>query len=183
MARDSPTETYTALKVAVDNWRWAGVPIYLRTGKRLAARSTEVTIQFRKAPLSLFRSASVMLPRANRLVMHIQPEESIVLEFAAKVPGPAVSVAPVAMRFCYRDYFGRESRTGYEKLLYDAMIGDASLFKRGDMIEAGWGIVEPVLKAWEQGAGRLESYPAGSDGPEAAHDLLRRDGREWRPLA
>jgi glucose-6-phosphate 1-dehydrogenase len=182
VAPDSPTETYVAVKLAVDNWRWAGVPFYLRTGKRLAARSTEVAIQFRMAPLTLFRNASVTLPQANRLVMHIQPEESIRLEFEAKVPGPVVTVQPVAMRFCYRDYFGRETHSGYETLLYDAMIGDASLFKSGDMIEAGWKVIEPVLTAWAQGAGELHSYPAGSDGPEAAQELLRRDGREWRPL-
>ncbi len=176
---DSSTETYVAMKLAVDNWRWAGVPFYLRTGKRLAARKTEVVVQFRKAPLTLFRHASVTLPSANRLRIRIQPEESISLEFAAKVPGPAVTVRPVEMRFCYRDYFGRESRTGYETLLYDAMVGDASLFKSGSMIEAGWSIVEPVLKAWEHPLAPLSFYPAGSEGPEAANELLRRDGYDW----
>ncbi len=183
VAPDSQTETYVAMKLAVDNWRWAGVPFYLRTGKRLSARRTEVAIQFRKAPLTLFRTASVTLPQANRLVIHIQPEESISLEFAAKAPGPEVTVSPVAMRFCYRDFFGFKNRTGYETLLYDAMMGDASLFKRGDMIEAGWSIIDPVLKAWEQGTGELHAYPAGTDGPDAAQELLRRDGHEWRPLA
>ncbi len=183
VAPDSQTETYVAMKLAVDNWRWAGVPFYLRTGKRLSARRTEVAIQFRKAPLTLFRTASVTLPQANRLVIHIQPEESISLEFAAKAPGPEVTVSPVAMRFCYRDFFGFKNRTGYETLLYDAMMGDASLFKRGDMIEAGWGIIDPVLKAWEQGAGDLHPYAAGTDGPDAARELLSRDGHEWRPLA
>jgi glucose-6-phosphate 1-dehydrogenase len=180
---DSRTETYVAMKLAVDNWRWVGVPFYLRTGKRLAQRRTEVAIQFRKAPLTLFRTSSITLPQANRLVIHIQPEESISLEFAAKVPGPEVTVAPVAMRFCHRDFFGYQRRTGYETLLFDAMIGDASLFKRGDMIETGWNIIDPVLKAWEQGAGDLHFYPAGTDGPEAARELLRPDGQEWRPLA
>ena len=183
VAPDSRTETYVAMKLAVDNWRWAGVPFYLRTGKRLSARGTEVAIQFRKAPLTLFRTASVTLPQANRLVIHIQPEESISLEFAAKAPGPEVTVSPVAMRFCYRDFFGFKNRTGYETLLYDAMVGDVSLFKRGDMIEAGWSIIDPVLKAWEQGTGELHPYPAGTDGPDAAQELLRRDGHEWRPLA
>ncbi len=179
---DSVTETYVAMKLAVDNWRWAGVPFYLRTGKRLAARRTEVVVQFRKAPLTLFRNASVTLPSANRLWIHIQPEESISLEFAVKVPGPAVTVRPVEMRFCYRDYFGRENRTGYETLLYDAMVGDASLFKRGDMMEAGWTVVEPVLKAWTHPLAGLSFYPAGSQGPLAADELLRRDGYEGAPL-
>ncbi len=182
VAPDSVTETYVAMKLAVDNWRWAGVPFYLRTGKRLAARKTEVVIQFRKAPLTLFRSASVALPSANRLCIHIQPEESISLEFAAKAPGPTVTVRPVEMRFCYRDYFGRENRTGYETLLYDAMTGDASLFKRGDTIEAGWAVVEPVLRAWEHPLAGLSFYPAGADGPEAADELVRRDGYEWTRL-
>ncbi len=182
IAPDSRTETYVAMKLSVDNWRWAGVPFYLRTGKRLARRRTEVAIQFRKPPLTLFRNASLKLPQANRLVVEIQPEESIALEFEAKVPGPSVTVQPVAMRFCYRDYFGRKARTGYETLLYDAMIGDASLFKRGDVIEASWGVIEPVLKAWEQSSADLSFYDAGSDGPEAASEMVRRDGREWRPL-
>jgi glucose-6-phosphate 1-dehydrogenase len=182
VAPDTQTETYVAMKLAVDNWRWVGVPFYLRTGKRLAARGTEVAIQFRQAPLTLFQTASVTLPQANRLVIRIQPEESISLEFAAKVPGPEVTVAPVAMRFCHRDFFGFKNRTGYETLLFDAMIGDASLFKRGDMIESSWNIIDPVLQAWEQGAGDLHFYPAGTDGPDAAHELLRRDGREWRTL-
>jgi len=182
VAPDSETETYVAMKLAIDNWRWAGVPFYIRTGKRLAARNTEVVIQFHKAPLTLFRTASVTLPSANRLHIHIQPEENISLQFAAKVPGPTVTVLPVEMRFCYRDYFGRENRTGYETLLYDAMIGDASLFKRGEMIEAGWSVVEPLLQAWEHPLNPLCFYPAGSAGPEAANQLLRRDGYEWMPL-
>jgi glucose-6-phosphate 1-dehydrogenase len=182
VAPESVTETYVALKLAVDNWRWAGVPFYLRTGKRLAERTTEVVVQFRKAPLTLFRNASVTLPSANRLWIHIQPEESISLEFAAKVPGPAVTVRPVEMRFSYRDYFGRENRTGYETLLYDAMIGDASLFKRGDMIEAGWAVVDPVLQAWAHPLAALRFYPAGSEGPPAADELLQRDGYQWAPL-
>ena len=183
MAPGSTTETYVAMKLAVDNWRWAGVPFYLRTGKRLAVRRTELVVQFRKAPLTLFRTASVTLPSANRLRILIQPEEKISLEFAAKVPGPHMTVQPVEMRFCYRDYFGRENRTGYETLLYDAMTGDSSLFKRGDMIEAGWSIVEPLLKDWEHPLSGLSHYPAGSEGPAEAAEFLRRDNREWTPLA
>ncbi len=182
VAPNSRTETYAAVKLAIDNWRWAGVPFYIRTGKRLAARNTEVVIQFRKAPLTLFRTASVTLPSANRLHIHVQPKESIALQFAAKVPGPKVTVRPVEMQFCYQDYFGREHRTGYETLLYDAMAGDASLFQRADMIEAGWSVVEPLLGAWEDPAAPLAFYAAGSEGPEAAAQLLRCDGYEWMPI-
>jgi len=182
VAPGSVTETYVALKLAIDNWRWAGVPFYLRTGKRLAARKTEVAIQFRQAPLTLFRNAAITLPEANRLVVRIQPEESISLDFAAKVPGHRVTVSPVAMRFCYRDYFGLTGRTGYETLLYDAMMGDASLFKRGDMIEASWAVIEPVLQAWRENPDGLGFYPAGSEGPAAADELMRQDGHQWRPL-
>jgi glucose-6-phosphate 1-dehydrogenase len=180
VAPSSSTETFVALELAVDNWRWAGVPFYLRTGKRMTRRRTEVIIQFRQAPLRLFRRASVAV--SDRLVMSIQPDESISLEFAAKVPGPNVIVQPVAMRFCYRDYFGLEHHTGYETLLYDAMTGDASLFRRADIIETGWAIVDPVLSAWEHSPAPPELYEAGSEGPRAGFDLLRQSGRAWRPL-
>jgi glucose-6-phosphate 1-dehydrogenase len=177
---DSRTETFVALELAIDNWRWAGVPFFLRTGKHLPRRRTEVIIQFRQAPLRLFTRASVAV--SDRLVMSIQPEESISLEFSAKVPGPVVTVQPVAMRFCYQDYFGLEHHTGYETLLYDAMTGDSSLFKRADIIEAGWAIVDPVIEAWRTAADGPEPYTAGSDGPRSARALLERSGREWRPL-
>jgi glucose-6-phosphate 1-dehydrogenase len=182
VAQDSQTETYVALKLAVDSWRWAGVPFYLRTGKRLAVRRTTVVIQFRKVPLSLFRSSSHVMPEANRLVINVQPEERIDIEFAAKVPGPEITPSQVAMRFSYGEYFGAEPKTGYETLLYDAMIGDASLFKRGDVIEGGWAIVDPIIDGWSHGKCPLHSYAAGSGGPQEADELLRRDGREWRPL-
>ncbi|MDP1572366.1 MAG: glucose-6-phosphate dehydrogenase [Vicinamibacterales bacterium] len=178
----SGTETYAALTLAVDNWRWAGVPFYLRTGKRLAAKRTEVVIQFRRAPLALFRQSDVAAPSANQLVLSIQPEESISLEFAAKVPGPEVTTAPVRMRFCYEEHFKIGGRTGYETLLYDAMTGDRSLFKRADVIEAGWALVDPMLQAWEANACSLVTYPAGTDGPAEADALLGRDGRRWRPV-
>lgn len=177
----SATETYAAFRLSVDNWRWAGVPFYLRTGKRLAAKRTEVVIRFRQAPLSLFRTVSVDLPGANRLVLSIQPTESIVLELAAKVPGPEVTASPVEMRFCYQDFFGVDRRTGYETLLYDAMTGDRSLFKRADVIEAGWTIVDPILRAWEDNACDLLHYPAGSEGPEEAHRLVQGDDG-WRRI-
>jgi glucose-6-phosphate 1-dehydrogenase len=184
VAPDSTTETYVAVKLKIDNWRWAGVPFYLRSGKRLTRRRTEIAVQFRNPPLSLFRKGALSMPEANRILIEIQPEESIVLEFEAKVPGPMVRIDPVAMSFAYRDYFGRALHTGYETLLYDAMIGDSSLFKRADIIDAGWCIVQPLLDAWAEGGGHgLCFYPAGSEGPVEADELLRREGREWRPLA
>jgi glucose-6-phosphate 1-dehydrogenase len=176
---DSQTETYAALKLAVDNWRWAAVPFFLRTGKRLRKRNTEIVIQFRNPPLALFRRSSASLPHPNRLVIAIQPQESISLEFEAKVPGPVIETRGVDMQFEYRDYFGVENRTGYETLLYDAMIGDSSLFKRADMIEAGWALIQPVLDAW---GGELYHYAAGSDGPAAA-DTLIGTHRHWRSLS
>jgi glucose-6-phosphate 1-dehydrogenase len=180
---DSETETYVAIKMNVDTWRWAGIPFYLRTGKRLRKRNTEVVIQFRDPPLALFRRSGASLPQANSLVVGIQPQENICLEFQAKRPGPRIESSPAAMYFDYRLYFGAENRTGYETLLYDAMIGDSSLFKRADLIEAGWAIVQPILDAWTAGrGGPLHLYPAGSDGPAAADELIQRDGRSWRPL-
>jgi glucose-6-phosphate 1-dehydrogenase len=180
---NSQTETYVALKFMVDTWRWAGVPFYLRTGKRLRKRYTEIAIRFRNPPLTLFRRSGATLPQPNHLVIAIQPEENICLEFEGKVPGPVLETKHVNMRFDYRDYFGVANRTGYETLLYDAMIGDASLFKRADMIEAGWAIVQPILNAWGSNrGGKLQNYAAGSDGPEDADKLLRHDRRAWRPL-
>jgi len=179
----SQTETYVALKVLVDNWRWAGVPFYIRTGKRLPKRKTEIAIQFRNPPLTLFRKSRTTLPQPNRLIISVQPEESIFLEFDAKVPGPLVTTQQVDMTFSYADYFGVETRTGYETLLYDAMVGDSSLFKRSDMIEDGWALVQPVLDAWGNGNARdLHFYAAGDDGPDAADTMMEQDRRAWRPL-
>jgi len=181
---DSNTETYVAMKLTIDNWRWAGVPFYIRTGKRLAKRKSEIVIQFRKAPLALFRKSAATLPTANRLVMRIQPAESISMQFEAKVPGPMVETRPVEMLFCYEDYFGRANRTGYETLLYDAMVGDSSLFKRADMIELGWAIIQPLLDQWGQGKYRnWHLYEGGSEGPAEADQLIERDGRHWLPIA
>ncbi|MGE3273986.1 MAG: glucose-6-phosphate dehydrogenase [Vicinamibacterales bacterium] len=182
VAGGSTTETYVALQLAVDNWRWAGVPFYLRTGKRLAVRKTEVVIQFRQAPLRLFERASAEPPVPNRLLLSISPEESISLRFGAKVPGEVMATRPVKMRFCYDDYFGTPKKTGYETLLYDALIGDASLFKRADVIEAGWSIVDPILKAWEGSGAGLAAYAPGTAGPSEADALLADDGRRWRAL-
>jgi glucose-6-phosphate 1-dehydrogenase len=180
IAPESDTETYIALRLIVDNLRWAGVPFYLRTGKRLATRRTEILIEFRRGPLSLFQIRST--PPGNRVIMHLQPDEGIGLEIAAKSPGPAMVISPVTMGFSYRDYFGQENRTGYETLLYDAIIGDASLFRRADVVEAGWKIVDPLLSDTDDVRGPLYFYRAGSEGPRAAQDLLHREQREWRPL-
>ena len=178
---DSPTETFVALKLAIDNWRWADVPFYIRTGKRLAKRVTEVAIQFRRAPFVLFRETAVGPLTPNLLVMHIQPDEGISLRFGAKVPGPIMNLGAVNMDFRYNDYFGSEPSTGYERLLYDCMIGDATLFQRADMVEAGWSVVQPVLDVWTALPPRnFPNYPAGSWGPKEADDLMARDQRQWR---
>jgi glucose-6-phosphate 1-dehydrogenase len=177
----SNVETFIALKLQLDSWRWADVPFYLRTGKRLAKRATEIVIQFRRAPLVLFRETPVDKLTPNLLVIHIQPDEGISLSFGAKVPGAHVKLGDVKMEFKYADYFGTEPSTGYERLLYDCMIGDATLFQRADMVEAGWCVVEPVLDVWKALPPRnFPNYSAGSWGPKEADDLMKRDGRKWR---
>jgi len=178
---ESRTETFVAMKLAIDNWRWAGVPFYLRTGKRLPAQNTHIVIQFRQAPFVLFRETSVETLMPNQLVLHIQPEEGISLRFAAKVPGPAMQLGGVDMNFEYADYFGQQPSTGYERLLHDCMIGDQTLFQRADMVEAGWCVVSPVLDVWKALPPRnFPNYAAGSWGPKDADELLERDGRQWR---
>ncbi len=178
---DSITPTFAAMKLFIDNWRWAGVPFYIRTGKRMATRISEITIQFRQAPFVLFRDTPVEQLPANLLVIQIQPDEGIWLRFGAKVPGPSVNIGGVQMNFQYSDYFGTSPSTGYETLLYDCMVGDSTLFQRADMVEAGWSVVQPVLDAWEKAPpGEFPNYPAGSWGPRAADELLERDGRHWR---
>ncbi|MDE2143330.1 MAG: glucose-6-phosphate dehydrogenase, partial [Elusimicrobia bacterium] len=184
VAPDSITETYAALKLSLDTWRWAGVPFYLRTGKRLAARSSEIVIQFRAAPVSLFRGAGVTGIAANQLVIRIQPHEGIALSFGAKIPGPTVQLGTVDMDFKYQDYFGAAPSTGYERLLYEAMLGDQTLFQRADMVETAWGVVQPLLDAWRAApGGGFPNYAGGSWGPDAAEQLLERDGRKWRECA
>ena len=178
----STTETYVAFKLAIDNWRWAGVPFYLRTGKRLRRKRSEVVIEFKQPPLALFRQASLAPPQPNQLRIAIQPEETITLRLSAKVPGPEVTASTVEMRFNYEDYFGLEQQTGYETLLYDAMTADRSLFKRADIIERGWSIVDEILQGWSSGACPLAQYAAGSSGPEEADAMVARDGRAWRAL-
>jgi glucose-6-phosphate 1-dehydrogenase len=179
---ESRTETFVALKINIDNWRWVGVPFYLRTGKRLAKRHTEITIQFKKTPFDLFRKVPVK-KHSNQLVIQIQPVEGISLSFGAKIPGPILRVGSVDMSFEYSKYFGTEAYTGYEVLLYDCMIGDATLFQRADMVEAGWSIVDPVLDVWTAlPPRRFPNYAAGSWGPRESDELLERDGREWRTI-
>ena len=181
---DSTTETYVALKLMIDNWRWAGVPFYLRTGKALKSRRTEVAIKFKQAPFAMFRDTPVERLAQNFLVISIQPDECIGLQFNAKVPGPAIAISGVGMTFKYQDYFDVAPSTGYETLIYDCMIGDAILFQRADGIEAGWRVVQPFLDAWQEaGAKGLAVYKAGSEGPEEADQLLARDGRRWRSIA
>ncbi|HLX14018.1 MAG TPA: glucose-6-phosphate dehydrogenase [Bradyrhizobium sp.] len=179
----STTETYAALKLAIDNWRWAGVPFYLRTGKALGLKRTEVAIKFKQAPFAMFANTPVESLAENYLVIGVEPTEGIALQFNTKVPGQSVRIDGVEMKFRYKDYFKAEPATGYETLIYDCMIGDNILFQRADGVEAGWQAVQPFLDAWKKaGAGGLESYKAGSDGPASAEELLRRDGRSWRRL-
>jgi glucose-6-phosphate 1-dehydrogenase len=177
----STTETYAALKLTIDNWRWAGVPFYLRTGKALATKRTEVAIKFKQAPFAMFRDTPVDRLSQNYLVISIEPTEGIMLQFNTKVPGPTISIDGVEMKFRYKDYFKAEPSTGYETLIYDCMIGDNILFQRADSVEAGWQAVQPFLDAWKKaGATGLETYKAGSEGPIGADELLTRDGRNWR---
>src|SRR5262249_18020089 len=180
----STTETYVALKLMIDNWRWAGVPFYVRTGKALRSRLTEVAINFKRAPFTMFRDTPVDRLTRNFLVLGIQPCECIDLQFNAKVPGPSIAIAGVGMTFDYKDYFEAAPSTGYETLIYDCMIGDATLFQRADAIEAGWRRGATFIDGWrEAGATDLASYKAGSEGPEQADQLLARDGQGWRPMA
>jgi glucose-6-phosphate 1-dehydrogenase len=179
----STTETYAALKLTIDNWRWAGVPFYLRTGKALGIKRTEIAIKFKQAPFAMFRDTPVDKLSQNFLVISTEPVEGIELQFNTKVPGPAIDIDGVEMKFRYKDYFKAEPSTGYETLIYDCMIGDNILFQRADSVEAGWRAVQPFLDAWHKsGARGLKIYDAGSEGPEEADDLLGRDGRSWRKL-
>ena len=184
VAPDSMTETYVALRLGIDNWRWAGVPFYLRTGKSLTRRTTEIAIQFKRVPFALFRDTPVDILPANVLALQIQPDEGISLQFGAKQPGPVINLGGVRMDFRYRDYFNTEPSTGYETLVYDCMIGDATLFQRADSVEAGWAVVQPVLDMWRSDKSvPIEFYTAGTAGPDAAEQLLWRSGRQWRPIA
>jgi glucose-6-phosphate 1-dehydrogenase len=182
VARDSRTETFAALELSVDSWRWADVPFYLRTGKRMPQRVSEIAIQFRRPPLQLFRKTPVEHLSRNVLVIRVQPEDGIILRFGAKVPGPTLRVENVAMDFRYKDYFGANPSTGYETLLYDCMKGDATLFQRADMAEIGWRIVQPLLDRWSTEEEPPPSYASGSWGPACADELLAKGGRKWRKI-
>jgi glucose-6-phosphate 1-dehydrogenase len=180
VAPDSTTETFVALKLLIDNWRWADVPFYLRTGKHLAARDTEIAIQFKRPPFVLFRKTSVDRLTTNRLVLHIQPDEGISLRFGAKNPGSVMRIGSVDMNFDYEEYFGKTPSTGYERLLHDCMLGDATLFQRADQVEAGWAVVEPIQEAWKiTPPPAFPNYAAGSWGPKEADELLGCDDQKW----
>jgi glucose-6-phosphate 1-dehydrogenase len=177
----STTETYLALRLSIDNWRFAGVPFYLRTGKRLPARVSEIAIQFNRPPLHLYQKAGAGEAEPNLLLVRIQPNEGISVQFQAKIPGGEVKLGTVTMAFNYADYFARTPETGYETLLEDCMTGDQTLFHRADMVTAGWRAVAPLLDVvGAQPDALLHEYPAGSWGPAAADELLARDGRSWR---
>jgi glucose-6-phosphate 1-dehydrogenase len=178
---DSNTETFAALKLSIDNWRWADVPFYVRTGKRLPEKHTSIVIQFKKAPFMLFRETGVERLTTNRIVIHIQPDEGITLHFGAKKPGPIVNMGAVDMDFNYVEHFGEHISTGYERLLFDCMTGDATLFQRADMVEASWKIVSPILDVWSAIPARaFPNHEAGTWGPDEADELLRKDGRKWK---
>ncbi|MFA5043299.1 MAG: glucose-6-phosphate dehydrogenase [Kiritimatiellia bacterium] len=182
VANDSTTETYAAVKLFVDNWRWAGVPFYLRSGKRLPKRLTEIAIQFRQAPLALFGSVMQGLD-PNLLVLRIQPDESISIKFSSKAPGQAINIRPVKMEFDYGTAFGMEPPEAYERLLLDGMLGDATLFTRADEVETAWSRIMPILEGWKAYPSKdFPNYEAGTWGPASADDFMARDGRNWRRL-
>ena len=176
----SRTETYVAMELQIDNWRWAGVPFYLRTGKRLPRRVTEIAIQFKQVPHLMFQSVGELDLSPNVLSMRIQPDEGIALKFAAKVPGPSMQLRPVRMDFLYGSSFGEAGPDAYERLLLDAMLGDPTLFARRDEVETAWALMQPILNAWEEYGQPVYPYESGTWGPAKADQLLRREGREWR---
>jgi glucose-6-phosphate 1-dehydrogenase len=180
---DSQTDTYAAVTFFIDNWRWAGVPIYIRSGKRMPKRVTDIAIQFHAPPLGLFTQETKSGPREarpNLLVLRIQPEEGISLRFLSKSPGSGMRVRPVSMDFNYGSSFGERSPTAYETLLLDAMNGDPTLYTRQDMVEASWQIVQPILDTWAHTKFDFPNYPAGSWGPKEADEMLARQGHVWR---
>jgi glucose-6-phosphate 1-dehydrogenase len=183
VAPDSATETYVALKLEINNWRWAGVPFYLRHGKRLPKRETEIAITFKRPPLTLFNQLATEAMTPNVLAMRIQPDEGTSLKFDAKVPGQGIQIQPVSMDFLYGASFTRQSADAYERLLLDVMLGDSTLFTRRDEVEAEWSIVTPILEAWHnETPGDFPNYEAGTWGPEAATDLLSREHCTWREV-
>ena len=184
VARDSNVETYVAMKLEIDNWRWAGVPFYLRTGKHMSDRMTEIAIRFKHAPFAPFENTNVDTLPPNWLVIRISPDEGISLQFEVKQPGQLIQLAAVRMDFNYADWFPKEPNVGYETLLYDVMNGDATLFQRADMVESTWRVVQPVLDAWAAEKAVFPNYESGTDGPKDADELIARDGnRQWRPVS
>ncbi len=179
---ESQTETYAAMKLSIENWRWAGVPFYIRAAKRLERRVTEVVITFKQPPLHLFKSSGQGAEQLepNVLTLRIQPDDGIKLRFGAKIPGPTTNIAEVEMNFSYAESFGKSSANGYERLLLDAMLGDGTLFAEREGVETTWALMTPILEAWKQQKKDFPNYAAGSWGPQESHDLLERDGREWR---
>ena len=183
VAPDSVTETFVAMKLSIDTWRWSGVPFYLRTGKHMGRRTTEIAIRFKSAPMAPFRGTGMDAFGPDWLVLQIQPDEGISLQFDVKRPGPRVELAPVRMDFKYADWFRAEPNVGYETLLYDCMTGDATLFQRADMVEACWRAVQPVIDDWAQRTpADFPNYASGSAGPASSDTLLAMGGRSWRPL-
>jgi glucose-6-phosphate 1-dehydrogenase len=182
VAADSNVETFVALKFTIDNWRWADVPFYLRTGKRMPKRVTEIAIHFRRTPFVLFRNTPVKDLQANKMLVHIQPREGISIQMGAKIPGPIMNIGQVNMDFDYAREFHSAPATGYERLLHDCMLGDQTLFQRADMVETGWGVIEPIQEVWKALPGHFPNYAAGTWGPDAANVLIGRDGREWRQI-
>jgi glucose-6-phosphate 1-dehydrogenase len=179
---DSKTETYAALRLEVSNWRWAGVPFYLRTGKRLARKVTEIAVELKPVPHLAFQAHGSLGVQPNQLVLTVQPDEGVSLSLGAKIPGARMRIRPVNMEFHYGTAFLSQSPEAYERLIMDAMRGDATLFTRNDEVDGLWRIIDPILQAWEEDKGEVAQYPAGSDGPELANELLSREGRSWRPL-
>jgi glucose-6-phosphate 1-dehydrogenase len=182
VARDSRTETFVALQLFIDNWRWAGVPFFVRTGKRLPKRASEVSIQFKEVPPILFNADADARLHANVLAVRIQPDEGFALRISSKVPGPQVNIYPVNMDFRYSSTFGAASPEAYERLLLDVIAGDSTLFMRRDSVEASWRWIMPILQRWEGATGPLPTYAAGEWGPSEADRLIESTGRRWRPV-
>jgi len=178
---DSSTETYVALRLEVDNWRWAGVPIYLRTGKRLARKVTEIAVSLKPVPHLAFEAQGSVGVQPNQIILAMQPNEGVSISLGAKIPGTRMRIRPVNMEFLYGTSFLSQSPEAYERLILDAMRGDATLFTRNDEVEAQWRIIDPILQAWEKDDRPLPTYPAGSQGPEEAASILA-PGQHWRAI-
>ena len=180
VATDSNVETYVAMRLEIDNWRWEGVPFYFRTGKHMSARTTEIAIRFKQAPYAAFQRTPVETLRPNWLVLRIAPDEGISLQFEVKRPGPVVDLAAVKMDFRYDDWFPHELNVGYETLIHDVMTGDQTLFIRDDEIEAAWRFITPIIQGWSEAPPpKFPNYRSGTWGPAESDEWIRKDGREW----